>query len=91
MLFIYLFLFLLTGYCRADDCLSRDYDQGSIVCVCNSDYCDTVPRPEKVEQPQLLVYTSNKAGSRFEQTTGQFEQSKAADNQILINSELTTA
>jgi glucosylceramidase len=57
------------------------------VCVCNSDYCDTVPRPEKVEQPQLLVYTSNKAGSRFEQTTGQFEQSKAADNQILINSE----
>jgi glucosylceramidase len=82
----YLFLyFLCTGYCRAEDCLSRDYDHGGTVCVCNSDHCDTIPRPEKVEQPQLLIYTSNKAGSRFEQTTGQFEQSDAPDNQIRID------
>ncbi|CAH1363810.1 unnamed protein product, partial [Tenebrio molitor] len=73
------------GYCRAEDCLSRDYDHGGTVCVCNSDHCDTIPRPEKVEQPQLLIYTSNKAGSRFEQTTGQFEQSDAPDNQIRID------
>jgi glucosylceramidase len=75
----------VAGYCRAQDCWSRDYDHGGTVCVCNSDRCDTIPRPEKVEQPQLLIYTSNKAGSRFEQTTGQFEQSDAPDNQIRID------
>jgi glucosylceramidase len=55
--------------------------------VCNSDHCDTIPRPEKVDKPQLLIYTSNKSGSRFEQTTGQFEQSNSSTNQIRINAD----
>jgi glucosylceramidase len=55
--------------------------------VCNSDHCDTIPRPEKVEQSQFLIYTSNKAGSRFEQTTGQFDQSNSSTNQIRINAD----
>ena len=75
--------------CQAqNECLSRDYGNGGTVCVCNSDHCDTIPAPERLEPPQYLVYTSNKAGLRFQKDVGTFEQpSENAENEIVVNSE----
>ncbi|XP_076356538.1 lysosomal acid glucosylceramidase-like [Tachypleus tridentatus] len=53
-------------------CYSRDYGHGSIVCVCNSTYCDTF-RPQLKPTPAILtVYESNKEGKRFFETTMKF-------------------
>ena len=55
--------------------------------MCNCDHCDTIPAPERLEPPQYLVYTSNKAGLRFQKDVGTFEQpSENAENQIVVNS-----
>lgn len=65
--------------------MSRDYNLGGTVCVCNADHCDTIPKPEKPEPSQYLFYTSNKAGLRFQLEKKTFEKTKLSDNQIVIN------
>jgi glucosylceramidase len=56
------------------------------VCVCTSTRCDTVPRPTPVPRPNYLTYTSNKAGLRFEKSTGSFiTTDRLFDNKIVVN------
>ncbi|KAJ3647974.1 hypothetical protein Zmor_019815 [Zophobas morio] len=85
-LYFLLTFFVAVSYCQDDqECLSRDYGYGGTVCVCNSDHCDTIARPDKVDQPQYLIYTSNKAGLRFHKDVGEFTTSDSSGNQIVIN------
>nr|CAD7444859.1 unnamed protein product [Timema bartmani] len=71
-------LLLITfGSCfaLAQNCVPRDYGQGSIVCVCNATYCDYV-EPTTAEQLTGNVvrhYVSAKDGHRLEPMTMEFE------------------
>ncbi|XP_068893830.1 lysosomal acid glucosylceramidase-like isoform X2 [Tenebrio molitor] len=86
MLTILLFLGVLTGGRVAEECHRRDYGNGGHVCVCTSTRCDTVPRPTPVARPNFLRYTSNKAGLRFEKSTGSFiTTDRLFDNKIVVN------
>ncbi|XP_050666978.1 lysosomal acid glucosylceramidase-like [Leptidea sinapis] len=74
------FILLLNSvYTSADfPCISRRYAEESIVCVCNSTYCDTLERI----QPQCNtynMYTSSEAGSRFLKSEGFIENYVTAD------------
>jgi len=46
-------------------CAGRDYGGGSIVCVCNSTYCDTVTVTRPVPLHSVSSFTSSKGGDRF--------------------------
>nr|CAD7573564.1 unnamed protein product [Timema californicum] len=59
----------------AQNCVPRDYGQGSIVCVCNATFCDYV-EPTTAEQLTGNVvrhYVSAKDGRRLEPMTMEFE------------------
>ena len=49
-------------------CLPRNYGQGSIVCVCNSTYCDTISTPS-VPLHSVKVFQTSKSGQRFNFST----------------------
>ncbi|XP_048881247.1 lysosomal acid glucosylceramidase [Brienomyrus brachyistius] len=62
-----------TGYGGGDGCVPRDFGQGSVVCECNSTYCDL---PGVIKLPpvgQFWSFTTNKAGKRFEKLLGQVQ------------------
>lgn len=71
-----------------NECLSRDYGLGGTVCVCNSQHCDKIPKPQKPKRGQYLTYTSNRAGLRFNEKTEQFVKANSTSNKIYINSQL---
>lgn len=53
-----------------DGCAQRKYSQDSIVCVCNSTYCDTLTGALP-EQGNVLTLTSSKDGLRFQRNVWQ--------------------
>lgn len=58
---------IITGGCR-----SRDYGHGSIVCVCDTSHCDTLPHINPPNLPSVFIISTNKAGRRWEVTSGNF-------------------
>lgn len=49
--------------------LTLDSSQSSIVCVCNSTYCDEFPSfPSNLTNNDVVVYMSSLVGKRFNQT-----------------------
>ncbi|KAK3871273.1 hypothetical protein Pcinc_023572 [Petrolisthes cinctipes] len=71
--FLLLFVFPYLATCQQQQpCAPRDYGYSSFVCVCNATYCDDLPRPVLVPEGQYLLYTSDKAASRFLKTEGFF-------------------
>lgn len=53
--------------------MARDYGEDSIVCVCNSTYCDTLPQVEPFSSNgDYQLFTSNAAGLRFDKSNGSF-------------------
>lgn len=71
-------------------CIPRDYDQGSVVCVCNATYCDDVPRPRPGAPGDALMYSSNMAGLRFDRTPLQFAELQAAKGDAGATFEVTS-
>ncbi|KAI4467345.1 glucosylceramidase [Holotrichia oblita] len=61
----------------SSSCISRDYNNGGTVCVCNGTYCDYIGKIPKVKYPQVLVYTSNMEGLRFQKTNASFQNISA--------------
>ncbi|XP_060806814.1 uncharacterized protein LOC106141399 [Amyelois transitella] len=53
-------------------CAARLIEGQSVVCVCNSSYCDDIVR-EKPEDGYFTAYTSSEAGARFVKLTGQLQ------------------
>ncbi|CAK1551990.1 unnamed protein product [Leptosia nina] len=71
-LFLNLILLGLVAFTRSDQpCAARDLgiEGRSIVCVCNSTYCDTISRDPPAPNT-FVAYTSSRAGKRFEKETG---------------------
>ncbi|XP_011305242.1 glucosylceramidase [Fopius arisanus] len=71
-LFITLIIGLVLSTVHGDDCIPRKFDENSIVCVCNSTYCDSV----EIEVPvkgAFRIYTSSQSGQRLESQDGNFE------------------
>ncbi|KFP87571.1 Glucosylceramidase, partial [Acanthisitta chloris] len=59
----------------ARPCIPKDFGHGSVVCVCNATYCDTLD-PVAVPAPGSYVkYESTKAGKRLERSEGRFQRS----------------
>nr|CAD7439084.1 unnamed protein product [Timema bartmani] len=59
----------------ARECAVRDYGASSIVCVCNSTYCDSLEPIEEnnISGGHYLHYVSSKAGRRLEMNAGTFK------------------
>ncbi|CAK8681572.1 unnamed protein product [Clavelina lepadiformis] len=63
----YLCLIIIKTSADSDaPCISRDYGHGSVVCVCNATYCDTVVSTRPVPFQSVSIYSSTKSGSRFD-------------------------
>lgn len=59
----------------ARPCIPKDFGHGSLVCVCNATYCDTLD-PLVLPAPGSYVkYESSKAGKRLERSEGKFQRS----------------
>ena len=46
-------------------CAPRNYGHGSVACVCNQTYCDTINTKIPVPLNSVSVFTSTKSGQRF--------------------------
>ncbi|XP_056142438.1 lysosomal acid glucosylceramidase isoform X2 [Lampris incognitus] len=66
-------------------CVSRDYGHGSVVCECNSTYCDSMGPVTLPPLGQFSSYVSSKAGSRAEEGHGQVQKNRTgADLRLTI-------
>lgn len=83
-----LLLFFLAWFATAgaNECVPRDFGDGSIVCVCNSTYCDSTPETSP-ELGTFLWYVSSKSGQRMNLTIGKIGNSKNAPRSLTINPE----
>ncbi|XP_046964225.1 lysosomal acid glucosylceramidase-like [Vanessa cardui] len=74
-----LIIFVLTSftYVLADiPCAERQIPKQSVVCVCNTTYCDDITR--EIPAPKSFVtYTSSKDGLRFKKAGGTWIESKS--------------
>ena len=72
--FIFLAIFGLT-FSAATKCVPKKYDQDSVVCVCNSTYCDTLDDEGIIQPGTFLAYYSSLSGLRLERHVGKIENS----------------
>ena len=61
------------------DCVPRSYSFDSIVCVCNSTYCDTIKPATVPSNQSVIMYLSTKEGKRLERSETKF-QAQLQDN-----------
>lgn len=73
------FFFFIAG----DECEPRSFGEDSIVCVCNSTYCDSISEP-KLQQNQFLWYTSTQDGKRMQLSVNDFSKNESENNVRLI-------
>ncbi|RMB93898.1 hypothetical protein DUI87_29634 [Hirundo rustica rustica] len=59
----------------ARPCIPKDFGHGSLVCVCNATYCDTLDPLVLPAPGSYAVYESSKAGKRLERSEGRFQSS----------------
>ncbi|XP_014615118.1 PREDICTED: glucosylceramidase-like [Polistes canadensis] len=69
-----LFIIFFIWKARANDCIPRKFNFDSIVCVCNSTYCDSTPDIGEPEKGSFHVYVSSKDGLRLNYFKGYFQQ-----------------
>ena len=67
-----------------DECIPRSFGNNSIVCVCNSTYCDTVSK-QKLQQNQLLWYTSTEDGKRMQSSVMNFTAKNESDLVLTVD------
>lgn len=68
--------------CPADDCQALNFGHGSVVCVCNATYCDSVGRTGLPDLGQFLSYVSSKTGSRLVKSQGQFKKNSTGAGEL---------
>ncbi|KYN50638.1 Glucosylceramidase, partial [Trachymyrmex septentrionalis] len=66
-----------------DECIPRSFGNNSIVCVCNSTYCDTVNK-QKLQQNQLLWYTSTQDGKRMQLSVMNFSAKNESEIDLIL-------
>lgn len=70
LLWVIYALGLLRSCSGQDECVPKDFGQGSVVCVCNATYCDDIGQIDRPPVGQYLVYTSTQDGLRFQKYQG---------------------
>ncbi|KAL4236076.1 hypothetical protein ACF0H5_004462 [Mactra antiquata] len=74
---------------QSGPCIPQRFDQDSIVCVCNSTYCDTYanidlePNPAN-PIPYYNTYMTTRSGLRMEHKSGSFDLTKTGENVFTI-------
>ncbi|XP_011064043.1 PREDICTED: glucosylceramidase-like [Acromyrmex echinatior] len=68
---------------KGDECIPRSFGNNSIVCVCNSTYCDTVSK-QKLQQNQLLWYTSTQDGKRMQSSIMNFSAKNESEIDLVL-------
>ena len=88
-------VFFLATAVIALPCVSRDYGKGSVVCVCNTTYCDTHEPLSSVQigRGQYYHVVSTKAGNRFESNVVTVEDASIQDEvgplaQLIVDREV---
>ncbi|ESP00722.1 hypothetical protein LOTGIDRAFT_158016 [Lottia gigantea] len=85
------FLFLLTSLAFINlslasyPCAKKDFGHDSVVCVCNSTFCDTVEPVVNPGRQKGWVYTSSKTGDRFNKTGFTFTSKSLYSTIFTIN------
>ena len=54
------------------ECVKRDFKQGSVVCVCNATLCDDLDPIKKTAKGVVTVFQSSRDGDRFKQIQMKF-------------------
>ena len=54
------------------ECVKRDFKQGSVVCVCNATLCDDLDPIKKTAKGIVTVFQSSKDGDRFKESQLKF-------------------
>jgi len=81
LLLPFLVICFFHGIC-AQRCQPRDYGHGSVVCVCNSTYCDNITTSTPTSPKDVYIYTSTKTGRRFNFTSvSKYNQNNQQDSQ----------
>ncbi|XP_050402562.1 lysosomal acid glucosylceramidase isoform X2 [Patella vulgata] len=70
-------------------CAQKNLGGDSIVCVCNSDYCDTVEPNGNPGKNFYNLYQSSKLGHRLNYTAIPFEKNATTENIFYININVT--
>ncbi|NXU56804.1 GLCM Glucosylceramidase, partial [Turnix velox] len=70
-------------------CSPRDFGHGSVVCVCNATYCDTLDPPVLPPPGSYIKYESSKAGKRLEHSQGTFQPNATTTGLLLTISTST--
>ncbi|CAH2051960.1 unnamed protein product, partial [Iphiclides podalirius] len=67
-----LILYIVSPGSLDKPCAARQVSGRSVLCVCNSTYCDEVER-QRPDKNGFIAYTTSKAGSRFRKNVGYFQ------------------
>lgn len=65
-------------------CIKKDFGESSIVCVCNSTYCDTAEPLGDIEKNKFYHVVSSIHGQRFETTIEEFGSSSESKEQAQL-------
>ncbi|XP_058797228.1 lysosomal acid glucosylceramidase-like [Phymastichus coffea] len=86
---MFLLIFLITTIwsipASAQKCDPLDFGKGSVVCQCNSTYCDYYPDPSPPNKGEFILYTSSKGGKRLERYDGRISNDLGNGYKIKIN------
>ncbi|XP_077296545.1 lysosomal acid glucosylceramidase-like [Arctopsyche grandis] len=75
LLFSFICLSSLISLAVGDkSCVPRMYNHSSVVCVCNSTYCDEISQLNALNRGQYVLYSSSMLGMRFEKHGGLFNK-----------------
>ena len=96
-LWSFLFVVILTTVTAENlPCAPRDFDHGSVVCVCNATYCDTFGPVEVPEDGEFYQVVSSRDGERFNATSGSLVDEltgvffMTADSVVILRKKLET-
>lgn len=78
-----MFLWFLPG---SNKCVARNFGHDSVVCECNSTYCDSVGSVTLPPLGQYLSYLSSRAGSRLEAGQGQIHVNSTGAGEWAVHS-----
>ncbi|XP_012528783.1 lysosomal acid glucosylceramidase isoform X2 [Monomorium pharaonis] len=68
---------------KGDECIPLSFGEDSIVCVCNSTYCDSISEPQ-LQENQILWYTSTKDGKRMQSSIINFSNKNKSENDLVL-------
>lgn len=70
-------------FTAGNECEPRSFGADSIVCVCNSTYCDSISEPQ-LQQNQFLWYTSTEDGKRMQLSVNDFATNESESDLCLV-------